>query len=68
MRALQTTLFIIALVVLSTQTFRHIHVKFFQPKHSALDKYNEKVEQDIEQSKSLERATKIFNIIFSIVN
>jgi hypothetical protein len=47
MRALQTTLFIIALVVLSTQTFRHIHVKFFQPKHSALDKYNEKVEQDI---------------------
>ncbi len=61
MRTLQKTLFVIALVVLSTQTFRHVHVKYFAPAGSALDKYNEKVEKEIEQSKSIDELLAIYD-------
>lgn len=60
MRSLQITLFIIALVFLSTQSFRHIHVKFFAPKISILDQFDEKVEKQIKESESLDQLLSIY--------
>jgi hypothetical protein len=60
MRALQITLFIIGFIVLSTQSFRHIYVKWIEPTSSVLDKYNEKVENDIESSKNLNELEAIY--------
>jgi len=60
MRAFQITLFIIALVFLSTQTFRHIHVKFFAPKTSVLDVFDESTEKKIKQSENLDELIAIY--------
>ncbi len=54
MRPLQITLFIIGLMFLSAQTFRHIHVKFFAPTVSVLDQYEPQIEKDIKASQSLD--------------
>jgi hypothetical protein len=53
MRKFQITLFIIAMVFASTQTFRHVYVKWIQPKNSVLDRYDENIEKSIAESKSL---------------
>lgn len=60
MKGLQITLFIIAFIILSTQSFRHIYVKWIEPTESVLDKYNEKVEKDIESSKTLDELIYVF--------
>ncbi len=54
MRSLQATLFVLVMLVLSTQTFRHVYVKWIEPKGSVLDEFREPVDEDIEASKSLE--------------
>jgi hypothetical protein len=54
MRALQVTLFMVLLTVIATQTLRHVYVKWIEPKGSALDEFREKVDEDIETSKSLD--------------
>jgi len=53
MRALKLTLFIIALVTLSTQTFRHIYVKYIDPKFSVLDKYKDSIETQVDNTKNI---------------
>ena len=47
MKALQTTLFLIAFVVLGTQTVRHIYVKWIEPTRSVLEAYGEPVDSAI---------------------
>ena len=54
MRSLQATLFVLLMLVLSTQTFRHVYVKWFEPKGSVLDDFREPVEKDIAASKTLD--------------
>ena len=61
MRKLQITLFIIALLFSSTQTFRHIYVKWLEPKTSVLDKYDEDIEQEIAESKSIEELLSLYD-------
>jgi hypothetical protein len=51
---LQTTLFVILMVVLTTQTFRHVWVKWIEPRGSVLDEFRDPVEKDIAESKSLD--------------
>jgi hypothetical protein len=52
-RALQTTLFVIVLLVLSTQTFRHVYVRWFEPTASVLDEFLDPVENEISESEDL---------------
>ncbi len=54
MRTLQIVLCIIGLIFLSTQTFRHVYVKWVQSTDSALDLYDDKTDRDIKVSKSIE--------------
>ena len=60
MRPLQITLFIIALVFLSTQTFRHIYVKFIVSNESILDVYDEKISKEVKQSNDIDELIIIF--------
>jgi hypothetical protein len=41
MRPLQIALFLIALLVLTTQATRHVYVRFIQPRASVLDQYED---------------------------
>jgi molybdopterin converting factor small subunit len=61
MRPLQITLFTIALVFLSTQTFRHVHVKYFAPKTSVLDQFDESIEKEIKASTSIDNLVSIYS-------
>lgn len=54
MRGLQTTMFVLLLIVLTTQTFRHVYVKWIEPTGSVLDEFRPPVEQDIAQTESLD--------------
>ena len=54
MQRLQTTLFVILAVVLATQTFRHVWVKWIEPKGSVLDEFRRPVEKDLAATKSLD--------------
>ncbi|MBN2547173.1 MAG: hypothetical protein JXB50_15330 [Spirochaetes bacterium] len=60
MRALKLTLFIIALVVFTTQTFRHIYVKYLYPRTSVLDNYKEEIEIKVDKTKSLDELEKLY--------
>ena len=54
MRSLQATLFVLVMLVLSTQSFRHVYVKWVQPTGSVLDEFRERVDEDIAASNSLD--------------
>src|SRR5687767_926059 len=60
MRPLQITLFMVLLVVIATQTLRHVYVKWIEPKGSVLDQFREKVDEDIESSKSLDELKALY--------
>jgi len=53
MRSLQATLFVLVMLVLSTQTFRHVYVKWIEPTGSVLDEFREPVDEDIAASNDL---------------
>jgi len=54
MRGLKITLFILGMLLLGTQTFRHVYVKWIEPTGSALDAYREEVDEDIAASQDLD--------------
>jgi hypothetical protein len=54
MRSLQATLFVLVMLVLSTQSFRHVYVKWIQPSGSVLDEFRERVDDDIAATQSLD--------------
>ena len=53
MRVLKIIFFLIALTILTTQSIRHVYIRWFEPRGSVLDKYGDKVEADIAASKTL---------------
>ena len=61
MRKLQVTLFVIALVTLGSQTFRHAYVRWLEPRGSVLDKYDTQTEQQIASAKSLDALVALFD-------
>lgn len=67
MRPLQITLFILGLVVLSTQSFRHIYVKWVEPTGSVLDEYREQIEEDIALSKDLDEIVALYDAAYEKV-
>jgi hypothetical protein len=54
MRPLQITLFILGFILIGTQSFRHIYVKFLEPRSSVLDPYMDATDTGIASSESLE--------------
>ena len=60
MRNAKIVLFLICIITVSTQTFRHFYVKYLADNSSILDKYITKIEIDIKESKSLKELEEIF--------
>lgn len=62
MRKFQIVLLIIGLTVLSTQTFRHVYVKWFQQKTSVLEQFDESYEKKIKESKNIDELLSLYKI------
>src|SRR3954465_5886413 len=60
MRSLRTTLFIIAMVVLTAQTFRDAYLRWMEPRGSVLDRFDTKTEQDVSSAKSLDELVALY--------
>jgi hypothetical protein len=54
MKRLQTTLFVIAFVCIGTQSFRHVYVKWIEPRSSVLDAFRAPVDTAIASAGSLQ--------------
>jgi hypothetical protein len=54
MRNTLIVLFLIAMLISSTQTFRHFYVKFIQPTGSVLDQFKTETESEIDKAESLD--------------
>lgn len=60
MNALKKTLFIIAVVFISSYSIRHAYLNWIQQKESVLDKYSDAVDEDIKNAKSLDHLVKLY--------
>ena len=60
MKTTMTVLFVIAIVLSSTQTFRHVYVKWIEPDTSVLDEFRPNVDTDIESAKTLEELVVLY--------
>jgi hypothetical protein len=60
MRGLQTTMFVLLFLVVSTQTLRHVYVKWIEPTGSVLDKFHEPVKADIAASRDLDDLERLY--------
>jgi len=67
MKRLQTTLFVIAFVVIGTQSFRHIYVKWIEPRSSVLDAYREPVDTAIASAGSLQELVAMYERAHNLV-
>ncbi len=54
MKTLKKVLFMVAFVILLTQTVRHAYYRWIEPKDSVLDKYGEPIEEKIKGAESLD--------------
>jgi hypothetical protein len=61
MKALQTTLFVVTALILSTQAVRHIYVRCLEPTGSVLDKYGPPESADIKKVTSLDELVKLYD-------
>src|SRR3954466_14684559 len=62
MRALRITLFILAFVILSSQTFRHAYVRWIEHRGSVLDKYDTDTEKQITEANSLDELLRSYDV------
>ena len=60
MRAAKIVFFLICVVIVSTQTFRHIYVRFLDKNESILDKYRTEIEMEIYESTNIEHLENLF--------
>src|SRR4051794_39396611 len=60
MKALRTTLFVVAMTVLVAQTFRDVYVRWMEPRGSVLDRFNTKTEKDISSAQSLDQLVVLY--------
>ena len=60
MRGAKIVLFLICITIVSTQTFRHIYVRFLDKDESVLDKYRTEIEVEIYKSKDIEHLENLF--------
>ena len=67
MKRLQTTLFVIAFIVIGTQSFRHVYVKWIEPRASVLDAYREPVDTAIASAGSLQELVALYERAHKLV-
>lgn len=60
MRTFQTVMFVIAMVLATTQTMRHIYVKWVAPDGSVLDQFQTETESDIAAAQDLEELVPLY--------
>jgi hypothetical protein len=65
MKALRITLFVIAFVLLVSQTFRHAYVRWLEPRASVLDKYDTETQKGITKAKSLDDLLRLYDDAFA---
>lgn len=58
MKALKTTLFVLAIFTLATQALRHVYVRYLEPRTSVLDAY-----EQTETTKSIKEATALQDLV-----
>lgn len=60
MKTTFTVLFVIAMVIATTQTFRHVYVKWIEPGTSVLDEFKDKIDTEIKSAKGLKELTEMY--------
>lgn len=60
MRGAKIVLFLICVITVSTQTFRHIYVKFLDKNESILDKYRTDIEVSIYESTDMDQLEQLY--------
>ena len=60
MKKMLTVLFILAALTSSTQTFRHIYVKWVEPRDSVLDEFKDDTESNIKDAKDVTKLTELY--------
>jgi len=60
MKVSLTVLFVLAMIVASTQTFRHVYVKFLDSRDSVLDDFQSEVESDLVAANSLDELVELY--------
>ena len=60
MKNLQITLFVIAFAILGTQSFRHVYVKWIEPRSSALDQFRDAVDTAIAAVATLDELVTLY--------
>lgn len=60
MKTTLTVLFVIAMLVATTQTFRHVYVKWIEPTGSVLDEFKDEIDSNIEKAKNLNEVTNLY--------
>lgn len=60
MKTTLTVLFLIAMLISSTQTFRHVFVKWIEPTDSVLDEFKNEIESDIAEAKNLDELVTLY--------
>ena len=60
MRKFQTVMFVLLMVVASTQTFRHVNVKWIEPTGSVLDQFKSETESEIAQARTLDELLPLY--------
>lgn len=67
MKPLKIVVFLLLLITFSTQTFRHIYVRWIEPNKSVLDNYKEKIDKDIDETKNLNELVKLYDTAYNKV-
>ena len=60
MRKFQTVMFVLVMVVASTQAFRHVYVKWVAPTGSVLDQFQTETESEIAKARTLEELLPLY--------
>lgn len=60
MKTTITVLFLLAVLVSSTQTFRHVYVKWIEPRSSVLDEFRDEVDSNITETESLDELVTLY--------
>ncbi len=60
MKVFQTVVFVLAMMLTTTQTMRHVYVKWVAPDESVLDRFRSETESDIAAARSLEELIPLY--------
>jgi hypothetical protein len=69
MRVFQIVLFILAMLIITTQAFRHVYVRFLEPRTSVLEKYDQtETEKAIKKAQSLDELLTMYDPAKKVVD